>query len=55
MLKKSLVILAVSAKAAVLALALGVSMAGVDADDAQLCCLPPPCPPEGCDEGEEES
>ena len=47
MLKKSLIVLAVTAKAALLAMAVATPLMNPEAtsDDANLCCYPPPCYP----------
>lgn len=52
MIKKSLIVLAVAAKAAVLALAVGAAMFSTDEGDTAFCCYPPPCEDLDCTDEE---
>ena len=48
MLKKTVVVLAVAAKAAILALAVGTALVDSEKSDTAFCCMPPPCPDWDC-------
>ncbi len=50
MLKKSLIVLTVAAKAAVLALAVGAAFVGTDDNGPALCCFPNGCWEDDCEE-----
>lgn len=49
MLKKSLIVLTVAAKAAVLMLAVGAAFIGTDDAGPALCCYPDACWDEECE------